>query len=76
MLIAEGGNNTIYGSALGDSIATGAGDDVIDGFEGADSMIGGEGQDTYYVDNAKDYVKDTGGNSIRSFAFINYDLSD
>ena len=34
----------------------GTGDDTINGFVGADTMIGGDGNDTYYVDNVKDVI--------------------
>jgi Ca2+-binding RTX toxin-like protein len=62
------GKDTITGGAGNDSIAAGAGndkayggsgDDTIDGGDGADYMEGQSGADTYYVDNAKDTVKET-----------------
>jgi Ca2+-binding RTX toxin-like protein len=34
----------------------GTGDDTLDGLKGIDTMIGGEGNDTYYVDNIKDSI--------------------
>jgi Ca2+-binding RTX toxin-like protein len=34
----------------------GFGDDILDGKQGADTMIGGDGNDTYYVDNIKDVI--------------------
>ena len=35
---------------------SGYGDDTLDGKQGADTMIGGEGNDIYYVDNPKDEI--------------------
>lgn len=74
-ITATGGDNTIYGSVSGDTITTGSGNDVIDGFGGADSMNGGGGDDTYYVDDAGDVVIDASGNDT-IFSFISFDLSD
>ncbi|MFI3180153.1 MAG: Calx-beta domain-containing protein [Methylococcales bacterium] len=34
----------------------GTGDDSLDGLKGIDTMIGGDGNDTYYVDNIKDSI--------------------
>ena len=34
----------------------GTGDDSLDGLKGIDTMIGGDGDDTYYVDNIKDSI--------------------
>ena len=34
----------------------GTGDDSLDGLKGIDTMIGGDGDDTYYVDNIKDVI--------------------
>ena len=44
-------NDTLDATANG-----GYGDDKLDGKAGADTMIGGEGNDTYYVDNPKDSI--------------------
>lgn len=52
------GNDTIDGGAGNDKIYGGSGYDVIDGGEGADYMEGGSGSDHYYVDNAKDVIKE------------------
>jgi Ca2+-binding RTX toxin-like protein len=34
----------------------GTGDDILDGLKGMDTMTGGDGNDTYYVDNVKDVI--------------------
>jgi Ca2+-binding RTX toxin-like protein len=36
--------------------AGGTGDDTLDGLKGIDTMIGGDGNDIYYVDNIKDSI--------------------
>ena len=53
-----GGNDTLHGGA-GDDYLEGAGmNDVLDGGAGADMMVGALGDDTYFVDNAKDVVNE------------------
>ncbi|WP_224705087.1 hypothetical protein [Devosia aquimaris] len=49
------GSNTIVGNGL---------DNVIDGREGADHMAGGQGDDTYYVDNQSDTVEELADEGI------------
>lgn len=51
----------LTGNALDNRIVAGAGDDVLDGAAGADRMKGGDGDDSYYVDDANDIVLDTSG---------------
>ncbi|HLO75857.1 MAG TPA: hypothetical protein VK196_05310 [Magnetospirillum sp.] len=49
---------------------------VMDGHLGADTMIGGEGHDGYYVDNVGDVVIENGVSSTDTvFSSINYTLS-
>jgi Ca2+-binding RTX toxin-like protein len=51
---------TMQGTAKNDVLdATktgGTGDDILDGLKGIDTMIGGDGNDTYFVDNIKDAI--------------------
>jgi Ca2+-binding RTX toxin-like protein len=51
---------TLQGTAKNDILdatkAGGTGDDTLDGLKGIDTMIGGDGNDTYYVDNIKDAI--------------------
>ncbi|KQM93102.1 hypothetical protein ASE70_14625 [Sphingomonas sp. Leaf22] len=47
-------DNVIIGNAVANVLNGGWGDDVLDGLGGADRLIGGTGNDTYYVDNVGD----------------------
>ncbi|QBE62345.1 calcium-binding protein [Pseudoduganella lutea] len=49
------------GNGLNNTLTGNAGDNFLNGLEGADTMIGGAGDDTYQVDNAGDKVVDTAG---------------
>lgn len=57
-------NNSLLGGAGNDSLVGGLGNDILNGGAGIDSMAGGAGNDTYYIDNASDYVLEdsNGGN--------------
>ena len=51
----------LEGTAKNDKLSVfdqgdGLGDDTLNGRGGADTMIGGDGDDTYYVDNPKDVI--------------------
>jgi Ca2+-binding RTX toxin-like protein len=65
--ILMGGTNGIPGSVdldtSGDTLIGGQGADLLDGGNGIDSMVGGAGNDTYYIDVAEDIVveEDDGG---------------
>jgi Ca2+-binding RTX toxin-like protein len=51
---------TLEGTPKNDLLDTtkenGTGDDILDGKQGVDTLIGGDGNDTYYVDNIKDVI--------------------
>lgn len=67
LLEGRGGNDTLIGSRWSG--------DILDGGTGADQMIGGDGGDTYYVDNASDTIVETntgGSDLVRSS--ISYSL--
>ena len=49
---------------------------IIDGGAGADSMNGGLGNDTYYVDNTGDVVVDSGGDADMVYTSASYILAD
>jgi Ca2+-binding RTX toxin-like protein len=67
-----GGNDTIWGSEFGDSASGGGGNDLIETFDGADTLNGGAGADTlrggtgndtyvYLAGGGDDVIYDTGG---------------
>lgn len=47
---------TLIGTDVADTLTGGPGNDLIDGLAGADHMLGGEGDDSYTVDQAADKV--------------------
>jgi Ca2+-binding RTX toxin-like protein len=51
-----GGWHQIYGNALGNVLRGGADSDWLNGQGGDDTMIGGKGYDTYYVDSLGDVI--------------------
>jgi Ca2+-binding RTX toxin-like protein len=51
----------MIGNSLNNRLVGGDWGDVIDGRGGADTMVGGRGNDTFYVDNLGDTVTDNGG---------------
>lgn len=54
------GNDTISDASAGnDSLVGGAGNDNLNPGPGSDTMEGGTGNDIYYVDSAKDIVRET-----------------
>jgi Ca2+-binding RTX toxin-like protein len=50
------GDFTGTGNALANTITGGVGNDVLDGAEGADRLVGLDGNDTYFVNNSSDVV--------------------
>ncbi|RYE55212.1 MAG: calcium-binding protein, partial [Rhizobiaceae bacterium] len=54
----------LIGTHLANIITGGIGGDIIDGRDGADTMIGGEGNDRYLVDIAGDVVIELAGQGI------------
>ena len=77
----EDGRDYLFGGDGADYLRGGAGDDVLDGGPGvtwnnvADSMSGGDGNDTYYVDSVLDEVRDFGDGTDTVYASVNYGLN-
>ena len=67
-LIGNGLDNVIIGGARGDTLRALSGDDTLNGGIDADRMVGGDDNDTYYVDNVGDEVVETQG-SLRQDPF-------
>jgi Ca2+-binding RTX toxin-like protein len=62
-LIAGSGDDKLDGGAGNDTLEGGDGNDVLDGGKkGVDNMTGGNGNDSYFVDNVKDVVIETNTN--------------
>jgi hypothetical protein len=66
----------LSGSAFADTLFGDAGDNVINGRQNADQMIGGAGNDRYYVDNSADVIveKSNEGTADRVYTAANYSL--
>lgn len=59
--LVEGFNINGTGNSLNNRIIGNSQDNILDGVTGADTMIGGLGNDTYYVDNVGDQVIELAG---------------
>jgi Ca2+-binding RTX toxin-like protein len=82
--VGGGGNDVLFdienvkGSAFNDLLIGSAGANVLNGMQGSDRMIGGDGDDAYYVDSAGDVVTETnataaGGNDT-VYSTVSYTL--
>jgi Ca2+-binding RTX toxin-like protein len=61
-LYLTGSSNTAgYGNTLANHMVGNAGNNVLDGLGGADVMVGGVGNDAYFVDNSFEQVIENGG---------------
>ncbi len=76
-LTGGAGLDTLLGGAGNDTLTGGAGNDVLDGGTEIDAMNGGAGSDTYFVDNVKDTVINSGATDLndRVVASISIDLT-
>ncbi len=68
-------DNTIIGNAAKNVLSAGDGNDFLNGLAGADTMIGGLGDDTFVVESTGDYVSEASGEGTDTvLASINYTL--
>ncbi|MBR8225852.1 calcium-binding protein [Burkholderia ambifaria] len=75
--LVEGFNVNGTGNALDNRIVGNSADNILDGVTGADTMIGGKGNDTYYVDNIGDRVVEFAGEGIDTVqSKISYTLGE
>jgi Ca2+-binding RTX toxin-like protein len=73
--LVEGFNINGTGNSLNNRIIGNSADNILDGVTGADTMIGGLGNDTYYVDNAGDQAIELAGEGTDTVnASISYTL--
>nr|WP_284502689.1 MULTISPECIES: calcium-binding protein [unclassified Caballeronia] len=73
--LTEGGAYNGTGNSLNNRIVGNSQDNILDGVTGADTMIGGLGNDTYYVDNVGDQVVELAGEGADTInASISYTL--
>ena len=64
-----------YGNALGNLLTGTPGANLLDGQGGADAMLGGFGDDVYFVDNQFDFVTETSGEGTDAvFSTISHTL--
>ncbi|WP_407971934.1 calcium-binding protein [Burkholderia pyrrocinia] len=75
--LVDGFNINGTGNALDNRIVGNSADNILDGVTGADTMIGGKGNDTYYVDNVGDRVVEFAGEGIDTVqSKISYTLGE
>ncbi len=65
----------LTGNELANLIYGNAGNNVLDGKAGADTMLGLQGDDWYYVDNLGDTIIEGGGANDRVLASVSYTLA-
>lgn len=67
----------LQGTGHDDLLIGGADNDILNGRFGADAMVGGAGDDTYYVDNANDLViENAEGGHDHVLSSVTYTLPD
>lgn len=68
-------NNYISGNAAANHLWGNEGNDTLYGGVGADTMYGGMGNDIFYVDNARDSVSDSGGDTDKVYSSVTFTLA-
>jgi Ca2+-binding RTX toxin-like protein len=61
VIVAGGGDNTIYGEGGNDLICAGGGDDTVHAGRGSDTAVGEGGNDTIYGERGSDHLYGGGG---------------
>ena len=75
--LIEGASINGTGNSINNKLIGNSQDNILDGVTGADTMIGGLGNDTYYVDNASDQVIELTNEGIDTVnSSISYTLGD
>lgn len=71
------GSNRLNGDAGNDTVYGAGGNDIINGGVGDDLMLGGRGDDTYYIDSAADVISELGDQGTDTvFSTISYALGN
>ena len=64
VIMADAGNDTVYGGSGNETIYGGDGNDVLHGGSGLNILYGGDGNDTLYNDSATDVLYGDAGNDF------------
>ncbi|MGF9760249.1 calcium-binding protein [Microvirga sp. 0TCS3.31] len=77
VILNNGRFNVAQGNGLANDITTGSNDDYLYGFGGNDTLRGGLGQDSYFVDDAGDVVIEAANSGYDSvFATVDFVLPE
>ena len=65
LTLAESGNLIGAGNSLNDTLTSNI---------GADTLVGGKGNDTFYINNSSDMISGTINSSDKAYSYVNYTL--